>query len=107
MSAPELGAELRAGTAHGAVYLRRLRRAHLALAWVSLVAFGGLVGALPLVLLLAPGLARTQIAGVPISLALVIVAPFPVFVAIGWLHERRADALDHSFAGIVAGDDKQ
>lgn len=93
--------ELARGTAHGDVYLRRLRRAQLASALLALVAFGGSVGALPLVLYLLPGLADIDVAGVPLPILLVVLGPAPVYVAIGWLHQRRADALDAAFSDLV------
>jgi hypothetical protein len=96
--------ELAEGTAHGAVYLRRLRRAQLGLALVSLVAFGGLVGALPLVLYLMPSLSHTELLGIPLAILLVVIPPFPLFVVIGWLHQRRADGLDAAFRAVVDED---
>jgi hypothetical protein len=93
--------ELAERTAHGDVYLRRLRRAQFALTTASLVAFGALVGALPALLVLAPSLGRHHIAGVPVADWLVIGPLFPLFVAIGWLYQRRADALDDAFRDLV------
>jgi hypothetical protein len=93
--------DLAEATAHGDVYLRRLRRAQLGLALLSLVAFGGLVGALPLVLYLLPGLAGVSLLGVPLPIWLVVVPPFPLFVTIGWLQQHRADGLDASFRELV------
>jgi predicted membrane-bound dolichyl-phosphate-mannose-protein mannosyltransferase len=101
-SGPDLlRAELAEGTAHGEVYLRRLRRAQLALSVMALVAFGGLVGVLPLVLLMAPGLQRVTVAGVPLPVVLVVLVPYPLFFAIGWLQERRAAALEATFRRLV------
>jgi putative solute:sodium symporter small subunit len=97
--------ELAEGTAHGRLYLERLRRAQLALALLALIAFGGLIGALPLVLLLVPSLAQVELLGVPLPLWLVVVVPFPLFLAIGWLFQRRADGLDEQFRALVSGDD--
>lgn len=88
-------------TAHGDVYLRRLRRAQLSLSLHSLVAFGGLIGALPLLLYLLPGLNRVDVLGVPLAIWLVVVPPFPLFVALGWLQQRRADGLDAAFRELV------
>ena len=93
--------ELAEGTAHGDVYLRRLRRAQLGLTLVSLIAFGALIGALPLLLVLAPALRRNELAGVPIADWLVIGPLFPLFVALGWIYQRRADALDDAFRDLV------
>jgi hypothetical protein len=99
MSVPR--SELTEGTAHGDVYLRRLRREQLRLALLSLVAFGGLIGALPLILYLLPGLHDARVLGVPVPIWLVVVPPFPLFFAIGWLEQRRADGLDAAFRELV------
>lgn len=93
--------ELADVTAHGEVYLRRLRRAQLNLALLTLAAFGGLIGSLPLVLDRAAALSRATIVGVPIAIPLITVAPFPLFLVLGWLHERRARALDEAFRDLV------
>jgi uncharacterized membrane protein len=102
--AAALQEELAEGTAHGDVYVRRLRRGQMTTSLLALVAFGGLVGALPLVLFLVPAIQRATIAGVPLAIWLVVVPPFPLFVLIGWLHQRRADALDAAFRNLVRGD---
>jgi hypothetical protein len=96
--------EIAERTAHGDVYLRRLRRAQLALTTVSVIAFGALVGALPALLVLAPSLGRHHLAGVPLADWLVIGPLFPLLVAIGWLYQRRADALDEAFRDLVRGE---
>ena len=93
--------DLTEATAHGDVYLRRLRREQLRLALLSLVAFGGAIGALPLILYLLPGLHDVQVLGVPVPIWLVVVPPFPFFLAIGWLEQRRADGLDEAFRDLV------
>jgi hypothetical protein len=100
-AAGRIVADLTEGTAHGDVYLRRLRREQLRLALLSLVAFGGLIGALPLILYLLPGLHDARVLGVPVPIWLVVVPPFPLFVAIGWLEQRRADGLDAAFRELV------
>ena len=93
--------DLTEATAHADVYLRRLRREQLRLALLSLVAFGGAIGALPLILYLLPGLHDAQLLGVPVPIWLVVVPPFPLFFAIGWLEQRRADGLDEAFRDLV------
>ena len=97
--------ELAETTAHGLVYLRRLRHSQLMLSLLVLVAFGGLVGALPLFLFVLPSLSRVQVLGVPLTLLLML-APFPLCVGIGWLYERRADALDGAFRDVIAEEDQ-
>ena len=76
-----LPSETYRGDRHAAVYLRRLRREQLRLALLSLVAFGGAIGALPLILYLLPGLHDAQLLGVPLPIWLVVVPPFPLFFA--------------------------
>jgi O-antigen/teichoic acid export membrane protein len=94
--------ELAEATALGDVYLRRLRRAQLGLSLLALVAFGGLIGALPLVLFLVPGLREIDVLGVPLSILLIVVPPYPLFVTMGWLYQRRADALDAAFRDLAS-----
>jgi len=93
--------ELAEGTAHGDVYVRRLRRSQMGISLLALTAFGGLIGALPLVLYLIPSLQRVDVLGLPLPIVLVAFPPFPLFVAIGWLHQRRADALDAEFRELI------
>jgi len=93
--------ELADATPHGAVYLRRLRQAQLALSLAALTAFGAIFGVLPIALYLLPVLQRTAILGVPLAIWLLIVPLFPLFLAIGFLYARRADALDESFRELV------
>jgi putative solute:sodium symporter small subunit len=93
--------ELAEATAHGQVYLRRLRRAQLGLSVLGLVAFGAIFGVLPLALFLLPALRHTFLFGVPVAIWLVLVPMLPLFVAIGWLYARRADALDEAFREAV------
>jgi hypothetical protein len=98
--------ELTEGTPLGDVYLRRLRREQLRLALLSLIAFGGAIGALPLILYLLPGLHEAELLGVPLPIWLVVVPPFPLFLAIGWLEQRRADGLDAAFRELVGDIDE-
>jgi hypothetical protein len=93
--------ELAEATEHGEVYLRRLRRAQLQLALLALIAFGALFGVLPLALDVLPALGRTTLLTVPIAIWMMVVPMYPLFVAIGWLYRRRADALDAAFRDLV------
>ena len=94
--------EVAEGSAVGELYVRRLMRAQLTVSLTALVAFGAVVGVSPLLLFLLPGLARTTVLGVPLPLALLVVPPFVLFVAIAVLYERRATALDEAFHDLVS-----
>jgi hypothetical protein len=93
--------ELRDTTEHGGLYLRRLMRAQLSLSVLTVIAFGGLMGALPLALYLLPGLQDIQVLGVPLPLVIVAVPLYPVFIAFGFVYERRAEALEDEFRDLV------
>jgi hypothetical protein len=93
--------ELAERTAHGDVYLRRLMRAQLTLSFLALAAFGGLVGSLPLLFLLAPGLQDVVVLGIPLPIVVLAVPIFPLITAIGLLYQRRADGLDDAFREVV------
>jgi len=93
--------ELADETAHGELYLTQLRRAQLELALLALVAFGGIVGSLPLLFLLVPGLERIHLFGIPVAALLVVAPLLAIFVAIGAIYRHRADALDASFRDLI------
>lgn len=93
--------ELRDTTEHGGLYLRRLMRAQLGLSVLTVIAFGGLMGSLPLALYLLPGLQEVELLGVPLPLVIVVVPLFPVFIAFGFVYERRARALEAEFRDLV------
>ena len=93
--------ELAEATPVGELYLTRLRRRQLRLSLLALVAFGGLVGALPLVIYLLPGLQDVDVLGVPLPILLIAVPPFPLFVLMGLAYQRRADALDAAFRDLA------
>ena len=102
MSAPRSPRdELAEATAHGGLYLRRLIRGQLGLSMVTLVAFGGFLGSMPLTLYLLPGLQDVDLFGVPLPVLLIVLPPFPIFVAFGWLYARRARALEEAFRELV------
>jgi len=93
--------ELAEATAHGQVYLRRLRRAQLHLSLMALVVFGAIFGVLPIAIFLLPRLHRVELLGIPLPLWILIVPLLGVFVGIGWLYAKRADALEDAFQDLV------
>ncbi|HWF35030.1 MAG TPA: hypothetical protein VG295_06650 [Solirubrobacteraceae bacterium] len=93
--------ELAEATAHGALYLRRLRQRQLALSLMALVAFGALVGVLPLAIDILPALRHIAVLGIPLAIWLLVVPLPPIFFILGAIYARRADALDESFRELV------
>jgi hypothetical protein len=68
---------------------------------LALVAFGGFLGSLPLAIYLLPGLQDVDLFGVPLPVILIVLPPFPILVAFGWLYARRAGALEDEFRHLV------
>jgi uncharacterized membrane protein len=97
--------EVREDTAHGGLYLGRLRRAQLGVSLTALVVFAGVLGALPLVILLVERLRDIEVLGLPAAVGLVVVPPYVLFVALGWLYERRANGLDAAFREVLDDDE--
>ncbi len=93
--------ELAESTAYGGRFLRRLIRSQLSLSVAALVAFGGIVGSLPLALYLLPGLQDVELLGVPLPILIIALPPFPLFIAIAALYARRAAALEEAFRDLV------
>ena len=93
--------ELADTTAHGALYLQRLRQRQLTLSILALIAFGALIGVLPLAIDILPALRRIQLFGIPVAIWLVIVPAAPTFLALAILYKRRADTLDEDFRELV------
>ena len=60
-----------------------------------------MVGSLPLLFALIPSLAHVALLGIPLAAWLVAAPAFPVFVVIGAVYERRANALDESFRDLI------
>ena len=93
--------ELAESTAYGGLFLRRLIRSQLGLSLMALVAFGGIIGALPLALLLLPGLEDVAVLGIPLPIVIIAWPPFLLFIAIAAIYARRAAALEESFRDLV------
>jgi hypothetical protein len=93
--------DLAHATPHGVLYLRRLVRSQLTLSLLAVIAFGGLIGGLPLAVYLLPGLQHVELLGIPITIIAILWPPFPLLVAIGWVYSRRAAALEDAFRDLV------
>jgi hypothetical protein len=85
----------------GAVYLSSLMGAQLALALRVGIALAVLVGSLPLVFHLFPGLAGLDVLGVRLPWLLLGVLVYPVLVALGWVYVRSAERNESAFAELL------
>lgn len=99
--------EIDAGSALGAVYLSSLLREQRRLAARVLGAVLALVGTLPLLFHLLPGLADVSVLGVPLSWLLLALAVHPLLWLLGWVYVREAETNEDDFAALIgeASDD--
>lgn len=85
----------------GAVFLDSLLREQLWLAMRILLTLGVSVAGLPLLFLLAPGLADVRLVGVPVAWLVLGVLVYPWLVVLGWRYVRRAERNERDFAELL------
>jgi hypothetical protein len=93
--------EIDAQTDLGEVYMTSLLRSQLRLALLVLGALGVLVGGLPLLFILLPGLGATHVFGMPLPWVLLAFAVYPLLLLLGWLYVRAAERNEHDFTEVV------
>ena len=99
---PDVAREIDAETALGEVFMRSLLREQLRLAVGALTALALTLGILPLLFVLAPGLAGVRVGPVPLAWLLLGVLAYPWLVLLGWWYIRRAEANERDFAELVS-----
>jgi hypothetical protein len=94
--------DLRAGDPYGDVLISGLIRAQLGLT----LGFGAMtvavIGSLPIVAALLPGLDRQQVFGLPLPLVVLGGGIYPVLVLLGWGYVRLAERLERRFAELLS-----
>ena len=93
--------EIEEQTLVGEVLVRGLIRTQLALAVRLSVLIGALLGSQPLLFALAPGLARTEVAGLQLSWLLLGVLAYPLVFGVAWTYVRAAERNEQDFADLV------
>ncbi len=94
--------DLDQSTRLGGVYLASLLREQLWLAARTLTGLVLVVGALPLVFYLAPGLSRVSVHGLPVVWLALGVGVYPVLVLLGWRYVVAAERTEHYFAELMS-----
>lgn len=94
-------AELAEQTAVGDVLISSLIRAQLRLALAVFVVFACVLGGLPVLFALAPGVAEVEVAGMPLPWLLLGVASFPLLVVLAVYYVRQAERNEHDFVELV------
>jgi hypothetical protein len=88
-------------TGIGDALVRGLVRAQLALAVrLALVVAIGL-GGLPLLFVVAPGVAQTKVAGIALPWLLLGVVAYPFLIGAGWAYVRLAERNEQDFTAVV------
>jgi hypothetical protein len=77
-----------------------LVRAQLLLALRLFAVFGAVLGGLPALFALAPGVARVSVVGIPLPWLLLGVIAFPLLLLLGLLYARLADRNEREFSEV-------
>lgn len=104
---PHLG-DVHNQTPLGDLYLRSLLREQFGLAARVLFVAFGVLGAVPLIFHLAPGLAGRELLGIPVAWLLLGVLVHPFLLTLGWIYVRQVERNEAVFADLVqtaVGDD--
>lgn len=98
--------EIDSETRLGGMYMGSLLREQLRLALGVLALLALVVGSLPLVFHLWPGLGEVAPLGVPLPWWLLGVLVYPTLLALGWVYVRRAERNERDFAELVSEVDR-
>ena len=93
--------DLRDDTSAGRLLVRSLVRAQLGLSLMCLTFALTLTASFPVIAAMVPAVARTTVAGVPLTLIVLGFAFYPVFLAVGWFYNRHARQLEARFTHLV------
>ncbi len=97
--------DVRDQTPLGDLYLRSLLREQARLAAGVLLLLAVLLGGVPLLFHLAPGLADADVAGLPLTWLVLGAGVYPFLVLVGWRFVRRAERNERVFADLLVGDE--
>jgi hypothetical protein len=93
--------DLRDDTSAGRLLVRSLIRAQLGLSLMCLTFALTVTASFPVIAAMVPAVARTTVAGVPLTLIVLGFAFYPVFLGVGWFYNRHARQLEARFTSLV------
>ena len=76
-------------------------RAQLGLSLMCLTFALTVTASFPVIAAMVPAVAKTTVAGVPLTLIVLGFAFYPVFLAVGWFYHRQARQLEARFTDLV------
>ena len=93
--------EIDAQTGVGEVFVRSLVATQVRLALLVLGTVAVLIGGLPALFWLAPGLREVQALGIPLPWLLLGGLVYPTLVTLGWFYVRQAERIEREFSDLV------
>lgn len=99
--------EIDEDTGVGEVYMRSLIRSQLRAALTVVSTLVLTIGSLPILFLLAPGLSRIDLVGVPLPWVILGVGVYPVVLLVGWLYVRQVERSEQLFTALVEAPDRE
>ncbi len=93
--------DLRDDTSCGRLLVRSLVRAQLGLSLMCLTFTLTVTASFPVIAAMVPAVTRITVVGVPLTLIVLGVAFYPVFLAVGWFYNRQARQLEVRFTSLV------
>jgi hypothetical protein len=94
--------DLHADSPYGDVLIAGLIRAQLGLTLGFLTLTVAVIGSLPLIAALLPGVSRVHVAGFPLPLVVLGVGIYPVLSALGWWYVHLAERLERRFDELLS-----
>ena len=97
----QVAREIDAQSPVGEVYMRSLVRTQLRLGLRVCAVLAVVLGGLPLLFTLAPGLRRVHLLGVPLPWVVLGVLVYPTLGLLAWLYVRAAERNERDFLELV------
>jgi hypothetical protein len=94
--------DLHVGNPYGDVLIAGLIRAQLGLTLGFLALTVAVIGSLPIIATLLPGVDSARIAGLPVPLLVLGGGIYPVLVVMGWGYVHLAERLERRFAELLS-----
>lgn len=96
-----MAGEIDAQSELGVLFMRSLVRTQLRLSLSIVAALGLIVGGLPVLFMLFPGLSQARVAGMPLAWVVLGFAVYPLFVGLGVVYLRAAARHERAFTDVV------
>jgi hypothetical protein len=93
--------EINAQTGVGEVFMRSLVATQARLALLVLGVVAVVIGGLPALFWLVPGLRAAQVVGIPLPWLMLGGLVYPTLVALGWFYVRQAERIEREFSDLV------